>query len=448
MPNYEARPRPPAKPVVNPVKAAPLPPVRELKAGMVGMGMIFDETYRPFFEQVHATGLYDPRFGVCRVPLVAVASRTGSRADAYRKAAGDRIAPFASYREPDSIKQLLASDVDFVCVATPDDRHFSAAKLALQTGKHVLIEKPSVLSLEELDELDRIARERSLLAKVVYHKLLDPDHKKLRTLVADGELKHVNTGYCTLMEPKSISGSQFAEWIVGRNPGTYVAVHYIKLIDFTFGGRLKSVSCTGQRGIVGAADGPTWDSNQLRLIYQYDDGREATFDIHTSWVTPDNFPGYVDQEVQFRFDNGVWNAHSRKRGVECTVEDRTPLLRKINMNNHYNGTFLEPWGDRSQRGYGIEVLERFVRELAIVEFGGPPEQRLERLEATRNLSYNDISSDRQTVAAVQAMEAILAKHVAGLPNCIVEVDHALGGLVLLAPGRAEPEVLYSGKVNP
>ena len=27
-----------------------------------------------------------------------------------------------------------------------------------------------------------------VLAKVVYHKLLDPDHKKLRTLVADGEL--------------------------------------------------------------------------------------------------------------------------------------------------------------------------------------------------------------------------------------------------------------------
>ena len=29
------------------------------------------------------------------------------------------------------------------------------------------------------------------------------------------------------------------------------------------------------------------------------------------------FPGYVEQEVQFRFDNGVWNAHSRKRGIEC-----------------------------------------------------------------------------------------------------------------------------------
>ena len=57
-----------------------------------------------------------------------------------------------------------------------------------------------------------------MLAKVVYHKLADPDHKKLRTLVRDGVLRHVNNGYCSLLEPKSISGSQFAEWIRGRNP--------------------------------------------------------------------------------------------------------------------------------------------------------------------------------------------------------------------------------------
>ena len=73
-----------------------------------------------------------------------------------------------------------------------------------------------------------------MLAKVVYHKLADPDHKKLRTHVVDGVLRHVNNGYCSLLEPKAISGKQFAEWIAGRNPGTYVAVHYIKLIDFTF----------------------------------------------------------------------------------------------------------------------------------------------------------------------------------------------------------------------
>lgn len=418
----------------------------QLRAGMVGVGMIFDETYRPFFETTHREGLYDRRFGDVSVPLQAIASKTGKRAAKYRDAAAGRVHPFENFAGDDAVAKMLAAGVDWACVATPDDRHFAAAKEILSAGVHLLVEKPSVLTLRELDELVALAKERQVLAKVVYHKLLDPDHKKLRTLVHDQVLQHVNTGYCSLLEPKSISGGQFAEWIVGRNPGTYVAVHYIKLIDFTFGGKLKTITATGQRGLVGPKDGPTWDSTQLRMVYEYADGREAAFDIHTSWVTPDNFPGYVEQEVQFRFDNGVWNAHSRKRGVECTVEGRTPITLKTTMNNHYNGTFVEPWGDRSQRGYGIEVLDRFAREVAYVEFAGPEGERAKRLCQMWGLAYNDLSADRQTVAAVQALEAILARHVAGEPDCIVRVNDSAGGLVLYRPGSAEPEVLYSGTV--
>jgi D-galacturonate reductase len=419
---------------------------RQLRGGMVGMGMIFDETYRPFFEQVRATGLYDRSFGTIEVPLAAVASRTGKRAEAFLRAGGAATAGVKNFSGARAVESLLAAGVDFVCIATPDDRHFEAARQTLEAGISVLIEKPSVLSLAQLDELQAIARRKQVLAKVVYHKLLDPDHKKLRTLVHDGTLSHVNNGYCSLLEPKQISGSQFSAWIRGRNPGTYVAVHYIKLIDFTFPGRLKTVTASGQRGLVGPKDGTTWDSCQLRLVYEYDSGREAAFDIHTSWVTPDNFPGYVEQEVQFRFDNGVWNGHSRKRGIECTVEGKTPLSLKTTMNNHYNGSFLEPWGQRSQRGYGIEVIERFVRELAYVEFGGNAADRPARLEEIGRLNYNDLSADRQPVAAVQALEAILERQAAGEPDCVVRVNDSRGGLVLYRPGSAEPTVLYRDKV--
>lgn len=393
-----------------------------LRAGMVGMGMIFDETYRPFFESARRCGLYDRRFGEVDVSLVAVASKTGKRAEAYRTAAGDRIGAFQSFRGHDAVAQLLGQNLTFACVATPDDRHFEACRDILRSGVHLLVEKPSVLTLAQLDELVVLARENQVLARVVYHKLFDPDHKKMRTLVHDGVLRHVNNGYCSLLEPKQISGSQFGEWISGRNPGTYVAVHYIKLIDFTFGGTLRTVQCTGQRGIVGPPDGNTWDSVQLRLIYQYASGREAAFDIHTSWVTPDNFPGYVEQEVQFRFDNGVWNGHSRKRGVECTVEGLTPLSLKTTMNNHYNGSFVEPWGDRAQRGYGIEAIERFAREVAYVEHGGSAETRIQRLDQIRSQSFSDLGADRQVVAAVEAMELILQQHAAGHPDCTVRYD--------------------------
>lgn len=416
-----------------------------LRAAMVGIGMIFDETYRPFFEHTHAHGLYDRRFGDLEVPLVAVASRTGRRAEAYRDAAGDRVTPFESFQGDTAIEDLLKTDVDFVCVASPDDRHFEASRDVLSAKRHLLVEKPSVLTLQELDQLAELAQQNGVLAKIVYHKLLDPDHKKLRTLYADGVLQHVNNGYCTLLEPKQISGDQFAEWITGRNPGTYVAVHYIKLIDFSFPGRLKTITATGQRGLVGPSDGATWDSTQLRMIYEYESGREAAFDIHTSWVTPDNFPGYVEQEVQFRFDNGLWNGHSRKRGVECTVEGQTPFSIKNSMNNHYNGSFLEPWNQRSQRGYGIEVIERFVRELAWVEHGHEG-NRDDRLASVNALGYNDLSADRQTVATVQALEVILERQAAGEPDCVVRVNDPAGGLVLYRPGSATPEVLYEGTV--
>jgi D-galacturonate reductase len=421
---------------------------QRLRAGMVGLGMIFDDTYRPLFEQLRAEGLYRRDFGLVDVELTAVASRTGTRAERFRRAAASRLGDFASFAGSDAVRQLLAHNVDGVCVATPDDRHFEPARQALEAGKHVLVEKPSVLRLQDLDELQALARRKGVLAKVVYHKLADPDHKKLRTHVADGVLRHVNNGYCTLLEPKQISGSQFAEWITGRNPGTYVAVHYLKLIDFTFGPdwRLARILANGQRGIVARPDGPTWDSVQLQVVYAYPDGREAAFDIHTSWVTPDNFPGYVEQEVQFRFDNGLWNASQRKRGVEVTIEDRTPHDLKITPNHHYNGTFLEPWGERSQRGYGIEILRRFFEEVAFVEYGGPPALRSDRLERMRALAYDDLSADRNVVAVVQALEAILQQHVQGRPGSMVEVNGARGGLVLCSPGRAEPHVLYADPV--
>ena len=227
-----------------------------------------------------------------------------------------------------------------------------------------------------------------------------------------------------------------------------MAVHYLKLIDFTFGPdwRLDRVSATGQRGIVGPAHGSTWDSVQLQVVYRHPDGREAAFDIHTGWVTPDNFPGYVEQEVQFRFDNAVWNAHQRKRGVEMAVEGRTPGELKNTPNHHYNGTFLEPWGERSQRGYGIEVIERFFQEVAFVEFGGNDGGRAERLQKMQAMAYNDLSADRNCVAVVQALEAILGHAVQGRTGCVVRVNDGRGGLVLYAPGSNDAIMLYEGLV--
>jgi D-galacturonate reductase len=101
---------------------------------------------------------------------------------------------------------------------------------------------------------------------------------------------------------------------------------------------------------------------------------------------------------------------------------------------------------RAQRGYGIEIIERFFEEVAYVEFGGPPALHAQRLAQMRALAYNDVSADRNVVAIVQALEAILAHAARGQPGCVVEVNSPRGGLVLLTPGNAEAVVLYPGRV--
>src|SRR3989304_6099772 len=101
---------------------------KQLRAGMVGMGMIFDETYRPFFEQVYRQRLYDCRFGDIDVFLAAVATRTGRRAEKDRGAGKGRPDELESYPGDGAVGQMLQAALDFACGATPDDRHFEPAK--------------------------------------------------------------------------------------------------------------------------------------------------------------------------------------------------------------------------------------------------------------------------------------------------------------------------------
>src|SRR5262249_3215319 len=111
--------------------------IRQLKAGMVGFGMIFDETYRPFFETVRRAPLYSLATGAFTVALTAVATRTGSRVARFLADSNPSLGMFRNFAGEDSVANLLASGVDAVCIATPDDRHFAAARAALAAGKHV-----------------------------------------------------------------------------------------------------------------------------------------------------------------------------------------------------------------------------------------------------------------------------------------------------------------------
>lgn len=72
-----------------------------------------------------------------------------------------------------------------VYIASPNSLHYEQAKLVLGAGKHVILEKPATSTLDELDDLFRIAKENRVFLIEAYRHLQEANFKLLRRLVKD-----------------------------------------------------------------------------------------------------------------------------------------------------------------------------------------------------------------------------------------------------------------------
>ncbi len=78
--------------------------------------------------------------------------------------------------------------MDFVCIVTPNHLHFEPAKLAMESGFHVVCDKPLALNTEEAEEMVRIKEETGMLFALTHTYSGYPMVKEARKLVRDGDL--------------------------------------------------------------------------------------------------------------------------------------------------------------------------------------------------------------------------------------------------------------------
>jgi len=88
-----------------------------------------------------------------------------------------------------SAEALCASpQVDVVYIATPNQFHTAHALLALEQGKHVLVEKPMTLTLDDADVMIKAAKRHGVQLLVNVKHSFDPHIVKIREFVESGEL--------------------------------------------------------------------------------------------------------------------------------------------------------------------------------------------------------------------------------------------------------------------
>jgi len=222
---------------------------RRLRLGVAGLGRGF-------------TVMLPTLLADRRIELVAAAV---PRADATRRFASEFGAKAYA-----SVDELCAdSGVEVVYVATPHQYHASHVAMVARSGKHVLVEKPMAITLEECAGMIDAA-ERAKVQLVIGHShSFDRPIQRARELIesgAFGELRLINAQYYTdfLFRPRR------PEELDTRQGGGVVfsqAAHQLDVVRLLGGGHLLSV-----RALTGAWDASRPTEGAYAALLTFEDG--------------------------------------------------------------------------------------------------------------------------------------------------------------------------------
>jgi predicted dehydrogenase len=129
----------------------------------------------------------------------------------------DRDRIYRTYKDMFAVEKEREDKMDFVVIVTPNISHFSIASLAMESGFHVVCDKPLTTNSRDADELARMRKEGDLLFCVTYAYTGYPMVKHAREMIASGDLgdiRFVNAEYPQdwLATPLEKTGQKQSAW--------------------------------------------------------------------------------------------------------------------------------------------------------------------------------------------------------------------------------------------
>ncbi|MAI31443.1 MAG: dehydrogenase [Planctomycetaceae bacterium TMED240] len=138
-----------------------------VRAGLVGFGA---------WGQHHANAIKVTE----GVDLVAIAARSDASTAAAKEAYPDADI-YSDFNE-----LVARDDLDFVDVVVPSHLHHAVATAVLASGKHLLLEKPMGISLDECDAMIRAAKDKNCLFAVGHELRLSSMWGKAKSMIDEG----------------------------------------------------------------------------------------------------------------------------------------------------------------------------------------------------------------------------------------------------------------------
>lgn len=166
-----------------------------MKYGVIGTGWI-------------AKSFIDGARMLTNAEFTAVYSRTE---ESGGKFASDNNIPLV-YTD---INEFAKGDFEAVYIASPNRLHYEQSKLMLQSGKHVICEKPITVEPEELSELQTLAKQKGLIYVEAIMYMFNPARELLRDAIKKiGRITSVHFDFSQL-------SSKYPAYVRGELPNIF-----------------------------------------------------------------------------------------------------------------------------------------------------------------------------------------------------------------------------------
>ncbi len=279
-----------------------------LRWGIIGPGWIaerFTESVQAHSQQV----------------IAAVGSRSLDRSKAFADVFGVPAA-YGSYEE-----LAAAPDIDIVYVCTPHNFHHGAAVLALDAGKHVLIEKPIGLNAVQARDIATRAKAAGVFAAEAMWSFFLPKFDVIRQVLDAGTLGTVTTVLAEYGEHFERSHRIFDPALAG-GPLLDLGTYPLALITEVLGTpeRLSAIGQPHESGV----------NAQLSAIMEFPGGSQAVINTQVHNFSP-AAATIVGSEATLTID-GPFNMPG---GFEIRFPDGTRLRHSEPAGGHFEGLHYE-----------------------------------------------------------------------------------------------------------
>jgi len=172
----------------------------------------------------------------------------------------------------ESAENIISDDcIDAVIVATPATTHFDLTMKLLESGKHVLVEKPMATTVTEIEEIEAMANDKQRVVMVGHTFVFNDAVRYLKKLVDDGELGDVRYIHCQRLNLGRIRTDIDALW--------NLAPHDVSIVQYLLGDpEPESVVIEGMSYVHENID----DVSFMHIQYS----GKVMAHIHVSWLDP------------------------------------------------------------------------------------------------------------------------------------------------------------------